>query len=199
MKERLIGLGALTLGVLIGYWSVYEPLAKADSGAGEVSLSQKGAFLCPVIIGIGAMYLLLGARVKEILGTREEPKPASYIIGVLLLGAGIALYFGVKSKLQDRGYEFRDRWEPDRRMRDERSDALFPRIDKPSLVANQRLSPPEQHVLGLAADCRNVIEPLSFDLHGASRVVVKGVRRLLVEDPGEGENAGFELHILPVG
>ncbi len=105
MKERIIGVVLLISGGLLGYLCVYEPLASARSGAPTVSVSLKGAILAPIGL-IGLMYLVLGPRASAIMGTREKPKPAAYVIliGAVLLGLG--LYVWLRSALEAHGYDF---------------------------------------------------------------------------------------------
>jgi hypothetical protein len=106
MKERLIGVILLICGVTVGYLCVYLPLESARSGTPTVSVSLKGTVLTPFAL-VGMMYLVLGSRATEVMGTREKPKPAAFavMVGALLLGVG--LYVWLRSALQDYGYDFR--------------------------------------------------------------------------------------------
>ena len=71
----------------------------------SVSISLKGAILVPVGL-IGLLYLVLGSRVEAIMGTREKPTTAAYVIGIGAVLAGIGLYIWVRSTLQAHGYDF---------------------------------------------------------------------------------------------
>jgi hypothetical protein len=109
MKERVIGVVLLLGGILLGYLCVYQPLESARHGAPTVSTSLKGAILAPMGL-IGVMYLVLGQRVNNFMGTREKPTTAAYIIGVAAVLLGIGLYLWLRSTLQDYGYDFQGRF-----------------------------------------------------------------------------------------
>jgi hypothetical protein len=109
MKERVLGLFMLAVGFGLGYLCVYKPLEDAKSGAAEVSLSLKGAFLVPMCL-IGVLYLTMGERTTAIMGTREKPKPAAAVIGILLALAGVGLYLWLRSVLEAHGYDFKGKF-----------------------------------------------------------------------------------------
>jgi hypothetical protein len=109
MKERLIGLLLVAVGVLLGYLCVYQPLASAARGEPKISISLKGAILAPLCL-IGVMYLALGPHATTIMGTRERPKPAAYFIAIGTILLGIGLYIWLRSTLQGYGYDFHGRF-----------------------------------------------------------------------------------------
>jgi drug/metabolite transporter (DMT)-like permease len=106
MKERLLGLVMLLAGAALSYWCVYEPLEAADRQEAKVSVSLKGAILCPVAVVMGAAYLILGKRATDVFGTREHPSPAAWVSAVLLVLVGVGLYFYLKMALEAKGYQF---------------------------------------------------------------------------------------------
>jgi Na+-driven multidrug efflux pump len=106
MKERALGGFLLAIGLVLGYLCVYSPLASAAQQEASVSVSLKGAILCPLAVVLGLVYLALGPSVAKILGTREKPTAAAYVLAVALLAVGVLLYFGIRSKLEDAGYKF---------------------------------------------------------------------------------------------
>ncbi len=109
MKERVAGVMMLLAGAVLSYLCIYRPLESAWNGKPEVSISLKGVFLVPVGL-IGLLYLVLGPRVTAVLGTREEPKPAAYVLGIGFVALGIGLYFWLRSTLQAYGYDFQGRF-----------------------------------------------------------------------------------------
>jgi len=110
MKERLLGVVLLVCGGGLGYLCVYEPLESARSEAPSVSVTLKGAILTPPLVLIGLLYLALGSRATEVMGTREKPTPAAYaiVLGAMVLGFG--LYFWLRSALEAHGYDFGGRF-----------------------------------------------------------------------------------------
>jgi uncharacterized protein YjeT (DUF2065 family) len=106
LRERLIGLGLLAAGSVLAYFSVYEPLQAAARQEESISLSLKGAILCPIALVMGPFYLLLGRRATDLLGSREHPKPAAWVVGIVLMLAGVGLYFYLRSVLEAQGYQF---------------------------------------------------------------------------------------------
>jgi hypothetical protein len=106
LKVRLGGLLLLLIGAFLAYISVYEPLQAAARGDEKVSLSLKGAIVCPMALILGATLLVLGRRAQAVFGTRERPKPAVWVFVVLVLLVGLGLYLYLKSALEAQGYQF---------------------------------------------------------------------------------------------
>ncbi len=48
MKERVVGVLLIGVGLLLGYLCVYEPLESAKAGAAKVSVSLKGSIFAPI-------------------------------------------------------------------------------------------------------------------------------------------------------
>ncbi|HXD85626.1 MAG TPA: hypothetical protein VN641_03975 [Urbifossiella sp.] len=105
MKERVIGVVILVVGGLLSYICVYQPLHDAQSGAESVSVSAKGSILAPLCL-VGLLYIAMGERVVNVMGTREKPKPAAYAICAVLGVLGVGLYILVRAKLEALGYDF---------------------------------------------------------------------------------------------
>jgi hypothetical protein len=106
MRERLLGFFLLAVGAFAAYFCIYEPLEASAQNAEKVSVSLKGSILCPIFLVLGLLYAILGPWATKIMGTREEPKPLAWVLGLGLLGAGILLYVWLRITLQNRGYEF---------------------------------------------------------------------------------------------
>jgi protein-S-isoprenylcysteine O-methyltransferase Ste14 len=106
MKQRLLGLFLLGVGGLLAYLCVYSPLEAARQHEEKVSLSLKGALLCPIGVIFGVFYLVYGKSTEELLGTRQRPKGAVYLLAIIAVGAGLLLYCWINSQLEQAGYEF---------------------------------------------------------------------------------------------
>jgi len=106
MKERALGGFMLFVGLVLAYLCVYSPLASAAQQEASVSVSLKGAILCPLSVVLGLVYLVMGPSVTNIFGTREQPTAAAYVLAIALLAIGVLLYFGIRSRLEDAGYKF---------------------------------------------------------------------------------------------
>jgi hypothetical protein len=106
VKERLVGLVMLLAGAVLAYFSVYDPLQAAARQEEKVSLSLKGAIICPLALVMGAAYLILGQRAKAVFGTREHPTTALWVCAVLLLVTGLGLYLYLRSVIEAQGYQF---------------------------------------------------------------------------------------------
>jgi hypothetical protein len=109
MKERVGGVVMIIFGALLGYLCIYQPIESARNGEASVSISLKGALLAPIGL-LGLMYLVLGSRVTAIMGTRQERKPASYVIVVGIILLGIGTYIWLRTTLQSYGYDFQGRF-----------------------------------------------------------------------------------------
>ena len=106
MSQRLIGVVLLLLGAALTYLCIIDPLQAADRRDDKISLFMKGSTLCPVLLGFGIAYCLLGSRVTSLFGTREQPKPLAYVVGIALVVVGFGLYFWLKAALEAKGYQF---------------------------------------------------------------------------------------------
>jgi hypothetical protein len=109
MKERVIGVVLLGVGILLTYLCIYEPLAAAWSGAPKVSVSLKGAIVAPFGL-IGLLYLVLGPGATAIMGTREKPTTAAYLICFAAALIGFAIYLWLRFTLEAHGYDFKGRF-----------------------------------------------------------------------------------------
>src|SRR3954452_3063812 len=106
MRQRMAGLVMLAGGAVIAYFSVYSPLMEAERGEEKVSLSMKGAILCPIAIVVGAIYAALGERAKAVFGTRDDPSWLAWVICISLVIAGVILYLWLRLELERQGYQF---------------------------------------------------------------------------------------------
>jgi hypothetical protein len=106
LKTRLAGAVMLIAGAVLAYFSVYEPLQAAARHEEKVSISLKGAILCPLALLMGLALLILGKQSTEVFGTRERATPFAWIFGVILVLLGFGLYFYVRSILENQGYQF---------------------------------------------------------------------------------------------
>jgi hypothetical protein len=106
LRERLVGLLMLLAGAVLAYLCVYDPLQAASRHEEKVSLSLKGAILCPLVLVMGAAYLVLGRRARAVFGTREHPTTAVWVCCVLLVLAGLGLYLYLRSVIEAQGYQF---------------------------------------------------------------------------------------------
>lgn len=108
MNERLLGLLVFCGGGWISYENVYLPLASARGGVPDVKLSIAAVFAPFTLIGL--MYLVLGERATQFMGTRAEPKPLAYAIMTVTALAGCALHYWLRLTLQSYGYDVNGRF-----------------------------------------------------------------------------------------
>jgi hypothetical protein len=107
LQARLLGLGGIVSGAALGWFLIWRPLAQARAGAPEISLSINGAFaLVPILLVAGAMYLVGGARVKYRDTSVHPPRPLPmfWVMMVLMLAVGGALFWYTQAQLDALGY-----------------------------------------------------------------------------------------------
>ena len=97
MSERIIGLVLVVSGGLLCYLCIYQPLEEVCSGDAYGFPCRSRERYSPRLFISGAMYLVLGPRATSIMGTREKPTPAAYVIGIGTLIAGFAIYFWLRT------------------------------------------------------------------------------------------------------
>jgi hypothetical protein len=106
-KERLVGL-VLSISIApLGYLCVYKPLESVWGGAPTVSISLKGMLFAPFGL-IGLMYVALGPRARTVMGTRQKPTFAGWVISISVVLVGIGLYLWLRSTIEAHGYHFKD-------------------------------------------------------------------------------------------
>ena len=59
---------------------------------------------------VGLIYLTMGERATILMGTRQKPTTAAYVISIAGLLLGIGIYVWLRSTLQDHGYDFQGRF-----------------------------------------------------------------------------------------
>src|SRR5438105_1653988 len=104
MRQRLLGAFLFATGAVLAYLCIYKALQHAANHEDSVSVFLKGTIIVPVGLVLGAMYLVLGERVKTVLGTREEPTTTAWAVGIGCLAVGGLLYFWLRACLQRMGY-----------------------------------------------------------------------------------------------
>jgi hypothetical protein len=104
VKERLLGVVLLIAGAASFHWGVVETLKAANRHDANVMFSPESAALCPLALGMGTAYLILGKQATEIFGTRTHPTEWAYLFGGILAVIGVGLYFWLKSVLHAQGY-----------------------------------------------------------------------------------------------
>jgi hypothetical protein len=105
-RPRVTGFILLGLGILLGWLCVWDPLNDAADHAQSVSISLKGILLVPLLLITGSLYAFAPAFAVKTLGTPQERKPAAWIVAIPLLLLGGLLYYLVKRKLEEYGYQF---------------------------------------------------------------------------------------------
>jgi hypothetical protein len=108
-KHRTVGVVCLISGGVLSYLC-YDAVQSARNGAPKVSLSMAGAILIPLALIIGLIYLVLGPRARSLMGTRQDPTFAAWVIGITALALGVMLYLGLRQTLEAQGYDFHGRW-----------------------------------------------------------------------------------------
>lgn len=106
LKARLGGLAMLVIGLGLSYLCIYQPLEAANRHEDTVSVSLKGAVICPVIVTAGLVFLIGGKAAKDAFGTREHPSGLSYGFAIVMVAIGFGLYFWLKGELESKGYKF---------------------------------------------------------------------------------------------
>lgn len=107
LKLRLGGLLSLAGGAALGWFLILRPLRQARAGAPAVSMEIKGAFvLVPLLLVVGAVYAIGGARVKYRDTSVHPPRPLPmlWVIMGLTLALGGFLFWYMQTQLASLGY-----------------------------------------------------------------------------------------------
>ena len=107
-RERTGGFILFVAGAMLSYFC-FDAVQSARNGAPKVSVSLAAALIAPLGVIGGLLLLVLGPRARTLLGTREEPTTAGWIIGIAALALGVILYLWLRQILEAEGYDLRDR------------------------------------------------------------------------------------------
>ena len=103
---RGAGIGAIVLGCALAYWSVWEPLEMARTGAAEISYRMKSVFGVPVVMLGGLAYVIGGAKFDAFARNPENGRFTKWglVIALACLGLGGPLYWWMTTQFGAMGY-----------------------------------------------------------------------------------------------
>lgn len=103
---RAAGVGLILLGCALAYWSIYEPLHLAQTGAAEVSYQFKGVLIVPFGFVAGLAYLVGGEKIDPHLRQPggQRPTVLGMVVTAAALGLGGLLYWWFSQQLTAMGY-----------------------------------------------------------------------------------------------
>lgn len=106
LLSRGAGLLMIVVGCLLAYWSIYEPMQLAQSGAAEVSYRMKGVLAVPLGFIFGLAYLGGGARFDSLVRQPGGQRLTKWGWGVSIvsLALGGLLYWWFDNQLTAMGY-----------------------------------------------------------------------------------------------
>ena len=106
MPDRIRGFLMILLGLGLGYFCVLWPLEQTGQRNDHIILFIKGVFVVPLCLIFGPIYMVLGEeRLENALGTQGHRKPLFWIFGIVAFAASFGVYFWLKSRLADAGYQ----------------------------------------------------------------------------------------------
>jgi hypothetical protein len=102
---RKLGVLVFTVGVVLAYYSLIDPIVEARHGVQMVSLSVKGGFVGLLAVFIGLPYVILGVRAARWIAptTGESKRPLYALCSIIFAGAMLATW-AVVSYLNGMGY-----------------------------------------------------------------------------------------------
>jgi hypothetical protein len=104
LGARGLGCVMLLVGAFVSYSSIYCPLAAAASHERIISLSRTGAFILPLCLVIGLIYVICGDRAYAVLGPPRHPSPIAWCCLLLLAVVGFLVEKLVKAAVASYGY-----------------------------------------------------------------------------------------------
>jgi hypothetical protein len=105
-NNRIVGAVMLLAGIVLAYLCIYLPVMEAGRGDHTISITLKGAVLCPVGIGLGLIYTIGGDRANALLRDGRRLTPFGWFVSMALFAGGIMFYMALKTYLEHAGYKF---------------------------------------------------------------------------------------------
>jgi hypothetical protein len=105
MQLRLGGLGLIALGAWLGYSNVYSVIQQMAANADNIEYSEKYVFVTPVMLGLGLILLVLGAKAAPLL-SKEWGVGRFILVGLViaLMGGGFFLHEWLEAQAAVYGY-----------------------------------------------------------------------------------------------
>jgi hypothetical protein len=104
---RLVGGFLILAGLGLAYICIYQPMQDAETGAAKVDVSIMGALVAVISLALGPGYLIGGRRFVELIWPPPGPwRLGSYLMFVAVLALGGAIFWGFRTYLINRGYDF---------------------------------------------------------------------------------------------
>ena len=101
------GAMSLLLGAALVYWNIISPIQQAQGREAVIRISSMQTMFGIGGILVGAVYLVFGARFAALLQPSEgQSKIPAYTVGAVTGLVGLAIFYGIKSYLEARGYSF---------------------------------------------------------------------------------------------
>lgn len=107
VQARLLGLAGIVSGAALGWFLIWRPLEQARAGVPEISMSINGGFvLVPMLLVLGVIYSIGGARVKYRDTSVHPPRPLPmlWVMMVLMLAVAGALFWYTETQFAALGY-----------------------------------------------------------------------------------------------
>jgi hypothetical protein len=102
---RRAGAILVLLAAGVFYESIVQPIRQAAARTPEIRISVLGGTVALALAVLGLIYVVVGARFARIFQpSAEESKAPAFIVGGLLAGMGLVIYWALKSYLQGKGY-----------------------------------------------------------------------------------------------
>ena len=105
---RVVGVGLVSLGIILGYFFAYVPWEAAKNHATEVSGASKVLFLTPTALIFGLFLILFGQNFRQAIQKSHHGKQRLTVVGWVVIGlcivGGIAANEWLKSALAALGY-----------------------------------------------------------------------------------------------
>lgn len=105
---RVVGVGLVSLGILLGYFFAYVPWEAAKNHASEVGGASKVLFLTPTALIFGLLLILFGQTFQRVIQKTHHGKQRLTLVGWVVVGlcivGGFAANEWLKSALTALGY-----------------------------------------------------------------------------------------------
>jgi hypothetical protein len=104
LPERFFGFWALGASALLTWMFVYRPYAAMQARAADVSINLEGVAVIPLLLGFGVLYGLVPRLGHRWFGDPQQPRRAWWVLAIVLVAAGFALFAWLDNELARNGY-----------------------------------------------------------------------------------------------
>ena len=104
IPDRVVGAFLSAVGVALCYWFIVRPYLAMSTGIPSVEFGFKSAVIGPLLLELGLLHLVLGARAGQLLGRTAPASWRTFVIVVAMFAVAFLGWWWLRSQAGSLGY-----------------------------------------------------------------------------------------------